>query len=111
MPKSDKSKFNTVSSKDLPKDDILLANFDFIGKICVISGASDKNKESLGSKLGELGAKVTTQISGKTDVFIKAEKVGSTKLQDAKTQKEKRPDPFHIFTQEGVAKVLGINLS
>lgn len=110
-PKSDKSKFNTVSSKDLPKDDILLANFDFIGKICVISGASDKNKESLGSKLEELGAKVTTQISGKTDVFIKAEKVGSTKLQDAKTQKEKRPDPFHIFTQEGVAKVLGINLS
>lgn len=34
-----------------------------------------------------------------------------TELQDAKTQKVKRPDTYHIFTQEGVAKVLGINFS
>lgn len=110
-PKSANTKYNTVSSEELVKEDNLLSDYDFLGKTCVISGGSDKNKESLGSKLEELGAKVTKKISGKTDVFIKAEKVGSTKLQDAKTQKAERPNTFHIFTQEGVAKVLGINLS
>lgn len=110
-PKSDNTKYNTVSSEELVKEDNLLSDYDFFGKTCVISGGSDKNKESLGSKLEKLGAKVTKKISGKTDVFIKAEKVGSTKLQDAKTQKAERPNTFHIFTQESVAKVLGINLS
>lgn len=110
-PKSANTKYNTVSSEELVKEDNLLSDYDFLGKTCVISGGSDKNKESLGSKLEELGAKVTKKISEKTDVFIKAEKVGSTKLQDAKTQKAERPNTFHIFTQEGVAKVLGINLS
>ena len=110
-PKSANTKYNTVSSEELVKEDNLLSDYDFLGKTCVISGGSDKNKESLGSKLEELGAKITKKISGKTDVFIKAEKVGSTKLQDAKTQKAERPNTFHIFTQEGVAKVLGINLS
>lgn len=110
-PKSANTKYNTVSSEELVKEDNLLSDYDFLGKTCVISGGSDKNKESLGSKLEELGAKVTKKISGKTDVFIKAEKIGSTKLQDAKIQKAERPNTFHIFTQEGVAKVLGINLS
>ena len=110
-PKSANTKYNTVSSEELVKEDNLLSDYDFLGKTCVISGGSDKNKESLGSKLEELGAKVTKKISGKTDVFIKAEKVGSTKLQDAKIQKAERPNTFHIFTQEGVAKGLGINLS
>ena len=110
-PKSANTKYNTVSSEELVKEDNLLSDYDFLGKTCVISGGSDKNKESLGSKLEELGAKVTKKISGKTDVFIKAEKVGSTKLQDAKTQKAERSNTFHIFTQEGVAKVLGIHLS
>ena len=110
-PKSANTKYNTVSSEELVKEDNLLSDYDFLGKTCVISGGSDKNKESLGSKLEELRAKVTKKISGKTDVFIKAEKVGSTKLQDAKIQKAERPNTFHIFTQEGVAKVLGINLS
>lgn len=109
-PKSDNTKYKTVSSEDLPNEDILLSNFCFIGKICVVSGGSDKNKEFLKSKLKEVGAKVTSAISGKTDVFIKGEDVGPSKKEKAKFQKEQRPDTFHIFTQEGVAKELGVNL-
>lgn len=100
-----------MSSEDLADEDFLLSNFDFTGKICVVSGGSDKNKESLKSKLKEVGAKVTGSISGKTDVFIKGEDVGPSKKKKAKIEKEKRPDVFHIFTQEGVAKELSINLS
>lgn len=110
-PKSENTKYNTVSSKDLADEDILLPNLDFFGKICVVSGGSDKNKELLKSKLKDVGAKVTSNISGKTDVFIKGEDVGPSKKEKAKFQKEQRPDTFHIFTQEGVAKELGINLS
>lgn len=110
-PKSEDTKYNTVSSKDLADEDILLPNLDFFGKICVVSGGSDKNKELLKSKLKDVGAKVTSNISGKTDVFIKGEDVGPSKKEKAKFQKEQRPDTFHIFTQEGVAKELGINLS
>lgn len=108
-PKSDRCR--TVSSEDIADEDFLLSNFDFTGKICVVSGGPNKNKESLKSKLKEVGAKVTGSISGKTDVFIKAEDVGPSKKEKAKYQKAKRPDVFHIFTQEGVAKKLGINLS
>ena len=110
-PKSENTKYNTVSSKDLADEDILLPNLDFFGKICVVSGGSDKNKELLKSKLKDVGAKVTSNISGKTDVFIKGEDVGPSKKEKAKFQKEQRPDTFHIFTQEGVVKELGINLS
>lgn len=110
-PKSENTKYNTVSSKDLADEDILLPNLDFFGKICVVSGGSDKNKELLKSKLKDVGAKVTSNISGKTDVFIKGEDVGPSKKEKAKFQKEQRPDTFHIFTQEGVAKELGINIS
>lgn len=107
-PKSDNTKYRTVSSEDLEDEDILLSNFDFTGKTCVVSGGSDKNKETLKSKLKEVGAKVTGSISGKTDVFIKGEDVGPSKKEKAKIEKEKRPDVFHIFTQEGVAKRLYI---
>lgn len=110
-PKSENTKYNTVSSKDLADEDILLPNLDFSGKICVVSGGSGKNKELLKSKLKDVGAKVTSNISGKTDVFIKGEDVGPSKKEKAKFQKEQRPDTFHIFTQEGVAKELGVNLS
>lgn len=109
-PKSDNTKYSTVSSDDLVKEDILLPNFDFTGKICVVSGGSDKNKKALKSKLNEVGAKVTNNISGKTDVFIVGEDVGPSKKQNAKSQKAERPNTFHIFTQEGVAKKLDINL-
>ena len=109
-PKSDNTKYSTVSSDDLVKEDILLPNFDFIGKTCVVSGGSDKNKDTLKSKLEEVGAKVTNSISGKTDVFIVGEDVGPSKKRNAKSQKAKRPNTFHIFTQKGVANELGINL-
>lgn len=107
-PKSDYSIYRTVSSEDLADEDFLLSNFDFTGKTCVVSGGSDKNKESLKSKLKEVGAKVTGSISGKTDVFIKGEDVGPSKKEKAKIEKEKRPDTFHVFTQEGVAKRIDI---
>lgn len=109
-PKSDNTKYGTVSSEDLVDDDILLPNYDFIGKICVVSGGSEKNKNSLKDKLKEAGAKVTGSISGKTDVFIKGEDVGPRKKLDAKSQKAERPNKFHIFTQKGVANKLGLNL-
>lgn len=110
-PKSDNTKYRTVSSEDLEDEDILLSNFDFTGKTCVVSGGSDKNKDILKSKLKEVGAKVTGNISGKTDVFIKGEDVGPAKKQKAKSKKAARPNTFHIFTQEGIAKELGVNLS
>lgn len=110
-PKSDNTKYNTVSSEDLDKEDVILPNYDFVGKTCVISGGPDKNKDVLRSRLIEIGAKVTGNISGKTNVFIVGEDVGQSKKEKAKKEKAKRPDVFHIFTQEGVAKELGINLS
>lgn len=61
--------------------------------------------------LKKVGAKVTRDLSGNTDVLIVGKDVGSKKKLKALSQKEKRPDTFYIFTQEGVAKVLGINLS
>lgn len=109
-PKLNNTNHNTVSSEDLEKEDVILSDFDLVGKRCVVSGGSDKNKDTLKSKLKEIGAKVTGDISGKTDVFIVGEDVGSSKKQKAKIEKEKRPDVFHIFTQEGVADKLGLTL-
>lgn len=108
--KSNNIKSNTESSDDLERDNILLPNYDFCGKTCVISGVSDENKKRLKSKLEELGAKVTSSISGKTDAFIFGEKVGTSKKQKAKSQRIVRPNSIHFFTQDGVAKELGINL-
>lgn len=107
--KSDNAKYATISSEDLVKEDNLLLDYDFTDKICVISGGSDKDKEQLKSELKKIGAKVTSSISGKTDVFIVGEDVGPRKMQDAMSQKTKRPNIFHIFTQAGVAKKMGIN--
>lgn len=109
-PKSDNTKYNTVSSEELEKEDVILPNYDFVGKTCVVSGGSDKNKDTLKSKLIEIGAKVTGSISGKTDVFIVGEDVGPSKKQKAKCQKADRPNTFHIFTQNGVADKLGLTL-
>ena len=50
-------------------------------------------------------------LDSRAFVFITGEAVESAKKEKAKFQKENLPDTFHIFTQEGVAKVLGINLS
>lgn len=110
-PKSGNTKYNTVSSEELEKEDGILLNYDFVGKTCVISGGSDKNKDALKSRLIEIGAKVTGNISGKTNVFIVGEDVGPSKKQKAKSQKAERPNAFHVFTQEAVAKELGIILS
>lgn len=107
-PKSDNTKYDTVSSEGLQKEDYLLSGFNFTIKTCVISGESIY-RDSLKSRLKELGAKVTSSISGKTDAFIVGEDVGPAKLKDAQSQKSKRPDTFLIFTQEGVAKELGID--
>lgn len=109
-PKSNNNKFHTISSENLIKEDILLSNYDFRNKTCVISGGSDKDKASLKLKLKEIGAKITGSISGKTDAFVVAEDVGLTKEKEALLQKEKRPDTFRIFSQKGVAKRIGIDL-
>ena len=100
-----------MSSEDLANEDFLLSDFEFAGKTYVISGGSDRNKNALKSKIEEIGGKVTSSISGKTDVFIIGEDVGPSKKEKAISQKEQRPDSFHIFTQESVAEELGISLS
>jgi len=105
-PKSDNTKFRTVSSEGLVNEDFLLDDYDFKGKICVLSGGSGDFKDSLKSMLEERGAKVPGTISGKTNAFIVGEDVGPTKKDQAILQKRKCPDSFHIFTQEGVAKKL-----
>lgn len=110
-PKSNNIKYATVSSEDLANEDFLLSDFEFAGKTYVISGGSDRNKNALKSKIEEIGGKVTSSISGKTDVFIIGEDVGPSKKEKAISQKEQHPDSFHIFTQEGVAEELGISLS
>ena len=83
-----------------------IGNYD----VCIVTiGGDFQNSLETTSLLKELGAKVTSSISGKTDAFIVGEDVGPAKLKDAQSQKSKRPDTFLIFTQEGVAKELGID--
>lgn len=105
-PKSDNTKFKTVSSEGLVIEDFLLDDYDFKGKRCVLSGGSDYVKNSLKSKLEKRGAKVPGNISGKTNAFIVGEDVGPEKKKQAISQKSNCPDSFHIFTQKEVAKKL-----
>lgn len=105
--KADTSKYATVSSEGLDNDDCILDDYDFEGKICVISGES-VYRDSIKRMLESMGAKVCGSISGKTNAFIISDNVGPTKKGKGFEQKAKRPDSFHIFSQIEVAKKLGL---
>lgn len=100
-PKSNNIKYATVSSEDLANEDFLLSDFEFAGKTCIISGGSDRNKEALKSKLEEIGGKVTSSISGKTDVFIIGEDVGPSKKRKQYIKKNSVPIVF-IYSHKKV---------
>ena len=107
-PKSDVSIFQTVSSDGLANDDYLLDNYDFQGKVCVISGDSNY-RDSINNKLESMGVKVCKSISGNTNAFIISDNVGPKKKEKGLLQKVNRPDTFHIFSHIQVAKKLGLS--
>lgn len=106
-PKADTSKYATVSSEGLDNDDRILDNYDFKGKICVISGNSDY-RDSIKRTLESMGVKVCGSISGKTNAFIISDDVGPSKKEKGFKEKANRPDSFHVFSQIEVAKKLGL---
>ena len=84
-----------------------MADFDFFGKVCVVSGDSEY-RNSVKDKLKSIGAKVVSGMSGSTNALIVSENVGPAKKEKALKLKSDKPDNFHIFTQQSVAKMLGI---
>ncbi len=106
-PKSDNKKFDPVTIKGLVLEDDILADFDFFGKVCVVSGDSEY-RNSVKDKLKSIGAKVVSGMSGSTNALIVSENVGPAKKEKALKLKSDKPDNFHIFTQQSVAKMLGI---
>lgn len=106
-PKSDNKKFDPVTIKGLVLEDDILADFDFFGKVCVVSGDSEY-RNSVKDKLKSIGAKVVSGMSGSTNALIVSENVAPAKKEKALKLKSDKPDNFHIFTQQSVAKMLGI---
>lgn len=106
-PKTDFSKFETVSSEGLENDDNILDSYNFIGKVCVISGDSSY-RNLIKDKLKSMGIKVCDSISGNTNAFIISDNVGPSKKEKGAKQKANRPDSFHIFSHVEVAKKLGL---
>ena len=106
-PKSDNKKFDPVTIEGLVLEDDILADFDFFGKICVVSGDSEY-RNSVKDKLKSIGAKVVSGMSGSTNALIVSENVGPAKKEKALKLKSDKPDNFHVFTHQSVAKKLGI---
>lgn len=106
-PQSDNKKFDPVTIEGLVLEDDILADFDFFGKVCVVSGDSEY-RNSVKDKLKSIGAKVVSGMSGSTNALIVSENVGPAKKEKTLKLKSNKPDNFHIFTQQSVAKKLGI---
>mgnify|MGYP004503846629 FL=1 len=100
--------FKSVSVDGLDIEDELLYDFDFVGKKCIVSGISPY-RDQLKKFLSEIGAILPKgKVSGSTNALIVGENVGPDKKKIALEQKGKRPDSFHIFSQEAVAYKLGL---
>ena len=106
-PKADSSKFETVSSEGLENDDVILDSYDFMDKVCVISGDSSY-RNLIKERIKLMGAKVCENISGNTNAFIISDNVGPSKKEKGAKQKANRPHSFHIFSHLAVAKKLGL---
>ena len=100
-PKSDNKKFDPVTIKGLVLEDDILADFDFFGKVCVVSGDSEY-RNSVKDKLKSIGAKVVSGMSGSTNALIVSENVGPAKKEKALKLKSDKPDNFHILPQFGI---------
>lgn len=100
--------FKPVSVDGLDIENELLFDFDFVGKKCIVSGVSPYRAQ-LKKLLPKIGAILTGgNPSGVTNALIVGENVGPEKKKTALGQKEKRPNSFHIFSQEAVAYKLGL---
>lgn len=106
-PKSNSFQFQNTNIDGLILEDGLLDDFDFKGQTCVVSGESQYRK-AIETELPGLCKRLAKSLSGKTDVFIVGNTVGSSKKKQALELKQNRPDAFHIFTQKAVAHKLGI---
>lgn len=106
-PNSDNKKFDPVTIEGLVLEDDILADFDFFGKVCVVSGDSEY-RNTVKDKLKSIGAKVVSGMSGSTNALIVSENVGPAKKEKALKLKSDKPDNFHVFTQQSVAKKFGI---
>lgn len=107
-PKKDSSIFQTISIEGMELEDSLLAEYSFEGKVCVVSGESSY-RHQIETKLAEIyGKKLPTRVTHSTNALIVSDSVGPSKKELAKTEKASRPDTFHVFSQEAVAKKLGI---
>ena len=107
-PKKDMSIFQAVGIDGLDIEDHLLNGFTFEGKVCVVSGESPY-RHQIEAKLTEIcGRNLPTKVAPSTNVLIVSDKVGNKKKEQARIEKVKRPDSFHIFSQEAVARILGI---
>lgn len=106
--KFDADHFKSVSVDDLDIEDDFLCDYDFVGKKCIVSGMSPY-RDKLKQLLPEIGAILTKgKLSGATNALIVGEDVGPDKKRLALEQKGKRPNSFHIFSQEAVAYKLGL---
>lgn len=96
-----------TDTSGLNPEDELLSDFDFVGKKCIVTGNSLYRNE-LKEKLPNFGARVMKgKVSPTTEVYIYGEGPGQKEL--ALAEKAKRPDTFHIFTHEAVARKLGLD--
>lgn len=97
-----------TDTSGLNPEDEILSDFDFVGKKCIVTGNSPyRNK--LKAELPNFGARVMKgSVSNTTEALIYGEDLGADKKEKALVQKAKRPDSFHIFTHEAVARKLGL---
>lgn len=97
-----------TDTSGLNPEDELLSDFDFVGKKCIVTGNSPY-RNMLKAELPNFGARVMKgTVSNTTDALIYGEDLGADKKEKALVQKAKRPDSFHIFTHEAVARKLGL---
>ncbi len=107
-PKADMSKFATVPYDPSILEDELLASYDMRGKIFVISGNSEWRSKLEESLKNDLGAIKRDSISKNTQFVLLGEDVGPAKLDKIMAQKNDHSDKIRIFSQEAVAKLIGL---
>ena len=107
-PKADMRKFATVPYDPSILEDELLASYDMRGKIFVISGKSDYRIELEKSLEDDFGAIKRGSISKNTQFVLLGEGVGQAKREKLIALKNDHPDKIRIFSQEAVAKLIGL---
>ena len=96
------AKSNSKSTDDIPLDDAILDNYDFLGKKFVVSGVSPYR--------AELKKRYKSTDIHKSDALVIGATVGESKIAKAMSKRQNNPGTFYIFSQEAVAKKLGIEI-